>query len=127
MTKKNLIILTLLISRNAFAQYYKTYDWNENPQIYSLTEDEQKESSVGILKKHIVEYRVGMFSDLTSYETTHTITHVNDERGVDRHNTVYIPMYGVKNLVDIKARTINANGEVTLFDRSQIKEINKLS
>jgi hypothetical protein len=127
MMKKNLILVILLVtSSRVFPQFYKTYDWHANPEIHALTKDEQKESSIGILKKHIVEYRVGIFSDLTSYETTHTITHVNDERGVDRHNTVYIPMYGVKNLVDIKARTINEEGEVTLFDRSQIKEINNV-
>lgn len=126
MIKKSILLIFIIASSNIFAQFYKTYDWESNPKIHTLSETEQQESSVGILKKHIVEYSVGVFSDLKSYETTHTITHVNDERGVDRHNTVYIPMYGVKNLVDIKARTINADGEITLFDREQIKEVNNV-
>lgn len=126
MIKKSLLLILIIASNTTFAQFYKTYDWEENPKLHTLTESELKESSVGILKKHIVEYRLSVFSELKSFETTHTITHVNDERGVDRHNTVYIPMYGVKNLVDIKARTINSNGEITLFDREQIKEINNV-
>jgi hypothetical protein len=79
------------------------------------------------LEKHIVEYKNSLFAqELISFETTHKITRVNDEKGIGRHNTVYIPMYGVKKVVDIKARTINSNGEITLLNKDNIKEINNV-
>ena len=126
MIKKS-ILLFLLVTTSAYAQYYKTYDWEATPSLHDITEEEAEQSSVGILKKHIVEYSKGMFGQsLKSFETTHTITRVNDERGIDRHNTVYIPMYGVKNIVDIKARTINPEGKITFLDKDHIKEVNNV-
>jgi len=124
---KRLTFILLIASTNCFAQYYKTYDWNESPKLHELTENELKESSVGVLEKYIVEYKKGLFSDnLTSFETTHTITRVNNDKGIGRHNTVYIPMYGVKKMIDIKARTINAEGIVTLLNKDDIKEVNNV-
>ncbi|RKE95183.1 DUF3857 domain-containing protein [Ichthyenterobacterium magnum] len=123
MIKKALILL-LLATTNSFAQYYKTYNWSQDPKLHELTKKEQDESSIVILKKHIVEYSKGQFSaEPRRFETEHTIARVNDDKGISQHNTVYIPMYSVKNVVDIKARTINANGKITLLNKDNIKEV----
>ena len=127
MIKRLIFILLIATTTNSFAQYFKTYDWNNNPKLHELSSKEQKESSIGILEKYIVEYKNSLFAqELISFETTHTITRVNDEKGIGRHNTVYIPMYGVKKVVDIKARTINSKGEITLLNKDNIKEINNV-
>ena len=124
---KRLTIILLIATTSSFAQHYKTYDWKENPKLHELSSAELKESSIGILEKYIVEYKKGMFSqDLISYETTHSITRVNNEKGISKHNTVYIPMYEVKNVIDIKARTINSDGKITLLNKDNIKEINNV-
>jgi len=121
---KRILFILLIATTNCFAQYYKTYDWSENPKLHELTENDLKEASVAILEKYIVEYKKGLFSQgLTSFETTHTITRVNNDKGIGRHNTVYIPMYEVKKVIDIKARTINAEGKVTLLNKDNIKEV----
>lgn len=126
MIKKTLFTL-LLISTNCFSQYYKSYDWDEKPQLHGITSDEENEHSVGILKKNIVEYTSSTFgTDLKLYETFHNIIRVNDEKGIGQHNRVYIPMYEVLDVVDIKARTINSTGRITLLDKSNIKEINNV-
>ncbi|GFZ85677.1 hypothetical protein GCM10011531_16230 [Aquaticitalea lipolytica] len=123
MTKQILFVL-LIASTNCFSQYYKSYDWSEKPKLHTITADEQKEHSIGILKKNIVEYTTAaLTSDLKAYETFHTITRVNDEKGIGQHNTVYIPMYDVKNVIDIKARTINSKGKITLLNKDNIKEV----
>jgi len=124
MMKKSILIALLLISANSFAQFHKTYDWNETPIVHELSEEEKKESSVGILKKHVVEYAKSMFGNqLKVFETDHTITRVNDDQGISRHNTVYIPMYEVRSVLDIKARTINSEGKVTVLNKDNIKEV----
>lgn len=126
MIKKTLFVL-LFISTNCFAQYYKTYDWSNEPKMHSISSNEDNEHSIGILKKYIVEYTSdSLTSDLQQYETTHTITRVNDEKGIGQHNRVYIPMYSVKNLIDVKARTINSKGKVTLLNKDNIKEVNNV-
>lgn len=124
---KNTLFVLLFVSTNCFSQYYKSYDWSEKPKMHSITTQEEKEHSIGILKKSIVEYTSSdQASDLIQYETTHTITRVNDEKGIGQHNRVYIPMHDVKNLIDVKARTINLNGKVTLLNKDNIKEINNV-
>ncbi len=124
---KNTLILLLFVSTNCFSQFYKSYDWSEKPKMHSITTDEQNEHSIGILKKNIVEYSTSTFSsDLLAYETFHTITRVNDEKGIGQHNRVYIPMYDVKNVIDIKARTINSKGKITLLNKDNIKEVNNV-
>lgn len=124
---KKIAFVLLIGTTNCFAQFYKTYDWKESPKLHTLTSKEQKESSVGILEKYIVEYKNSLFTqELISFETKHTITRVNDDKGISRHNTVYIPMYGVHKVIDIKARTIHPNGKITLLNKDNIKEINNV-
>ena len=60
---KNILIIFLLATTTSFAQYFKTYDWNESPTLHTLSEEENKESSVGILKKIIVEYKPSAFGN----------------------------------------------------------------
>lgn len=117
-------LLFVLCTSQTFAQYYKDYDWKKKPKLHTISDKEAKTSSVGILEKHIVEYEDDVNSDnLKKFETVHTITRVNDDKGIQTHNTVYIPMYDVKQILDIKARTINPKGKITLLDKNNIKEV----
>jgi len=127
MIKKIVFIALLITTTTGFSQHYKTYNWEKKPKLHKLTEDDKKESSVAILKKVIVEY----YSEDNStepklYETKHTIVHVNDDKGIAQHNTVYIPMYDVKRLVDVKARTISPKGKVVLLNQDNIKEVSNV-
>ena len=92
--KINFIIGFLFLVTSCFAQFHKAYNWNETPIIHELSNKEKRASSVGILKKHVVEYAKSMFGDqMKIYETEHRIIRVNDDKGIARHNTVYIPMF----------------------------------
>jgi len=123
---KSLLIAFLLASSYCFSQQYLNYNWAEKPQLHNFSSDELKASSIGVLKKHIVQFIPSIMSDPKLYETEHTITRVNDDKGIAGSNTVYIPMNGVKSVVDIKARTINSKGQVTLLDHNNIKEVNNV-
>ncbi|MEM6717799.1 MAG: hypothetical protein AAF611_00645 [Bacteroidota bacterium] len=119
-----IIIFLCLCSTQAFSQYYKTYDWAKKPKLHKLSDKEANESSIAILEKYVVEYAVpSVGNDVQKFETTHTIARVHDEKGIKTHNTVYISMYDVINIVDIKARTISPDGKVTLLNKDNIKEV----
>ena len=60
---------------------------------------------------------------MSIFETTHTIIRVNDDKGINMHNQVYIPMRRVKKLKSIKARTIAKDGKITNLDENNIKQI----
>lgn len=124
MLKTTYLLLLLVVSTHSFAQFHTTYNWVETPKLHPLSAEDANVSSVGILKKHIVEYVYNTETpDPIRYETEHTIVRVNDDKGIARHNTVYIPMYEVNNVVKIKARTINAQGKVTILNQDNIKEV----
>jgi len=122
---KKLFILTFIFATTtSFSQFYKTYDWKENPQLHQLTANENKESSIAILKKNIIEFKQSKITRLISvYKTIHNIIRVNDDKGIAMHNQVYIPMYNVKKLRGIKARTISKDGKITNLDENNIKKI----
>ena len=120
---KTILIALLIVTANCFSQHYKNYNWTEKPQLHKLSGEDLKASAVGILKKHIIEYIPSIMNDPKCFETEHTITRVNDDKGIGRNNTVYIPMNGVKQVVDIKARTINSKGQITLLNQDNIKEV----
>lgn len=124
MTKHLFFTLFLISSINSFAQFYTTYNWESHPKRHELSINDESLSSVGILKKYIVEYIAqGPNSAPLRYETEHSIIRVNDDKGIAQHNTVYIPMYEVKQVVNIKARTISPSGKVTLLNKDNIKEV----
>jgi Domain of Unknown Function with PDB structure (DUF3857) len=124
MIKNIIFTLLILATTSSYAQYYKTYNWKDNPKLHNITEVEVKASSVGVFEKNIVEYFNSTFSqELYSLETKHTISRVNDDKGINKHNTVYIPMRDVKKVIDIKARTINSEGKITLLNNDNIKEV----
>ncbi|MFK7749388.1 MAG: hypothetical protein AB8B65_13415 [Kordia sp.] len=119
-----IVILLCLSSTQVFSQFYKEYDWAKKPTLHTLTEKEANESSISIMEKYVVEYMAPSFGkDVKKFETTHTIARVHDEKGIKTHNTVYISMYEVINIVDIKARTISPDGKVTLLNKDNIKEV----
>ena len=104
------------------AQFYQTYDWADKPAKTILTPNEKKESSVGIMESVITEFIEGP-EYLQQFETHHTLVHVNNEDGIQRHNRVYISMYGVMDIVSIKARTVTKSGKITLLNKDNIKEV----
>lgn len=122
---KQLFIFAFLLSATtAFSQYYTTYDWEASPQLHTLNSFEDSESSVGVLKRKVVEYyQSELTNKINIYETTHSITRVNDEVGIQRHNQVYIPMRSGSKLKGIKARTIAKDGSITNLDENNIKQI----
>ncbi|MEM6687471.1 MAG: hypothetical protein AAF617_16955 [Bacteroidota bacterium] len=119
-----ILILLCLCTSQAFSQFYTKYDWKKKPKLHELSEKEANESSIAILEKYMVEYVVPeVGNEIQKFETTHTIARVHDEKGIKTHNTVYISMYDVINIVDIKARTISPDGKVTLLNKDNIKEV----
>ncbi|WP_456441586.1 hypothetical protein [Psychroserpens sp.] len=127
MIKKIAFIALLIITTSGFSQHHLTYDWEKKPKLHKLSDNEKQESSIAILKKVILEFDSEENStEPKLYETKHTIIHVNDDLGIAQHNTVYIPMYDVKRLIDVKARTISPTGKVILLNKDNIKDVSNV-
>ena len=121
-------LLFLLAVKPVFSQDYPRakYNWDKNRKsIYQPTEEELKDPAVVVLDARYDDYaespNPARWFEL--YITRHKIVHVNDDKGIDRYNKVYIPMEKKDELVTIKARTIDRNGKVTEVNEGSIKDI----
>jgi hypothetical protein len=123
MIKKILVILFFLSNLTATAQLYKSHDWDKAPVFNDLDKEDTKLASVAIKEKHLIQYHKPVLGELALYDTKHSIILVNTEKGIQKHNRVYIPMYGVQKVIDIKARVLHKDGKIINLNKNNIKEL----
>lgn len=120
---KKILLLLLFINVSVSAQLYKSHDWDETPIFHKLSEEDKKLSSVAIKEKHLIQYHQPLIGPLALYDTHHRIVRVNNDKGIKRHNRVYIPMRSVEKIIDIKARVIFPDGRIINLNKKNIKEL----
>ena len=121
---KNIVFIFILFLNcfNSHAQYYKEYNWNEKPTYENRLNNNQ--SSIGIFDKNIVEFLSGKFSNsVIKYETHHYKIKVFDSNSVIKFSNIIIPMNEVINLIDIKVRVVDEEGNLIEFDNKSISEL----
>lgn len=124
-TLKITFLLSILFSQTLTAQLYKHHDWDKNPTFFELSAEDAKLSSIALKEKNLIQY---YFKSLVGnkvklYQTTHSIIRVNNEKGINRHNKVYIPTRNVVKVIDIKARVITKDGKIKILNKNNIKEL----
>jgi hypothetical protein len=103
---------------------YLEYDkWETSPSIHKLLDPPALEyPAVVILHNRVIELSMQGGQAIT-FDSEHKIVHVNNDAGIERFNKVYIPLYGGRELVSIKVRSIDKDGKVTTFNSSNLKEL----
>lgn len=96
--------------------------WVEKPVLHKLDSKLNDESAVIILDKRRVEY-IDEKDDLVVYKTLHKIIHINDDKGIESFNRVYLPVSNNSDIVDIRARTILPNGKIIEVSKNNIKDL----
>ena len=123
---KNIVFIIILFTYtiSSYSQYYEDYSWEEEANTVDIEATHMNESSVRVFEKTIVEFISGKFSNtILKYETHHYQTKVLNDKGVSKHSNIIIPMNEVINLIDIKVRIIDENGELSEFDNNTISEL----
>ncbi len=106
----------------AKAEGFVKYTWEENRKRIALDQEESALAEYILKDDHINQY--GFEKDnLILLNTVHRIVLVNNAEAIQKNNKIYIPMYDVLELTDIRARTIKKDGSVVLFDNANIKEM----
>lgn len=119
----------LLISFVAFSQDETLYDnnmdmfvWQEKAKLHEISTENEKESAVIILDEQ--KY---VFDNIkTVKKVVHKIIRVNNDKGVELNNKVYIPIKDESSLKNLKVRCISKKGEETLFDKDNLKRFENL-
>lgn len=124
MIRNFLMVAVLLIVYTAtFAgNVIEKYEWEKDRARYKLSEKEEAYAEY-ILKHHVQFDYVLEDNQFVMYSTIHRIVRVNNSEAIQRHNRIYISMRGVIELTELRARSINKDGKVVNFDKTNLKEI----
>lgn len=118
---KHLLLVILTVSAT-LAHAVKSYNWETEPFNIALTEEELKESSIFLRDiNKIIYYFDTKSGNLKQREIRHYTIKVNNIKGIEDNNEVYIPMRNSE-LIEAKARVIKQNGTVVNLNKSNIRE-----
>lgn len=119
------LILVLLSGQYLFGQApdIEKESWSGKPKITALDTKYDKESAVIIYDNRRVEFADQAKDELGEYYTIHKIIHINDDRGIEDFNKIYLGISENSDIVDIKARTLLPGGKIIELDKSNIKDL----
>lgn len=106
---------------NAQETPYK-FQWQVKPTIYSIDKQFENAAAVYIMDERINEYIIekdGFFL----YRTIHRIVHINNDKGIESFNKIYLPFNEGIEMVDVKARTILPGGKIVELNKNNIKDL----
>lgn len=122
--KKQLLSAIIILSsfHNLYSQGIEKETWAEKPAIHNVDAKYGKESAVVIFDKRKIEY-IDEKQDVAEYYTLHKIIHINDDKGIESFNKIYLGVSETSDLTDVKARTITPDGKIIEFNKSNIKDL----
>jgi hypothetical protein len=117
-----IIIFVFSASSVSQTRIYQEEEWSTQPTIHKWELSNGNEFPAYFVKKDrflelVVDAQPKMF------DSEHVIIHVNNDAGIEKYNKVYLPLYGNRELVSLKVRSISPDNKVTEFNQSNLKEL----
>ena len=97
--------------------------WTEKPTLHTIEGKYAKESAIVLFDKRMIEFTDDAKKEVFEYYTTHRIVHINDDRGIEEFNKIYLGVSENADLVDVRARTILPSGKIIELNKNNIKDI----
>ena len=101
---------------------YNKFQWQATPTLHKIDEAFLTEAAVIVLENKMMEYVVEK-DGFYAYKTMHRIVHINNDKGIEYFNKIYLPFDEGLQMTDVRARTILPNGKIMQFDQSNIKDL----
>lgn len=101
---------------------YNKFQWQATPTLHKIDEAFLTEAAVIVLENKMMEYVVEK-DGFYAYKTMHRIVHINNDKGIEYFNKIYLPFDEGLQMTDVRARTILPNGKIIQFDQSNIKDL----
>jgi hypothetical protein len=124
---KHLVLIVAITAFGNMAQsqtidYSLATHWYDKPEKHKINPAFDSSTAVGILDERNIDYRVEG-KEITLYTTYHRIVRINEDKGIEMFNKIYVPLAPNSIISELKARTILSNGQVHDLPESKIKEI----
>ncbi len=117
------LVMGLLSFQQLYSQKIERETWADKPVIHTIDSKFSKENAVILYDNRRIEFTDEGRDELVEYYTLHRIIHVNDDRGIENFNKIYLGFSETSNVVDVKARTILPNGKIIELDKNNIKDL----
>ena len=121
---RSLFLLTALLAAfTGFTQAtYNKFQWSPVPALHTIDKKYEQSSAIFIADDRTNEYIIEK-DGFYFYRTLHRIVHLNNDKGIEAFNKIYLPFEERVEIVDVKARTILPGGQVMELDRKNIKDL----
>ena len=100
---------------------HKNYDWKESPVLSNYSTNDTNVSLVYLKNFESHEF-LDTDEGLVEYVLIHKRIKVFTDRGIERYNKLYLPVFEDRDFLIEKARVINSKGEVIVLRKEDIKE-----
>lgn len=114
-------ILFLLASTINGQAVYNQFRWEDAPVLHTIDKEYANEAAVYVIDERINEYCIEK-SGFFMYRTMHKIVHINNDKGIESFNRIYLPFDEGVEMMDVKARTILPGGKIIEMDKNNIKD-----
>jgi len=117
-----LLSVFIVVTATAESQGIVKETWDEKPTLHYIENNLMNESAVIILDSRRVEY-IDENNEVVMYKTLHKIIRINDDKGIETFNRIYLPVTDNSDIIDIKARTILPGGKLIEISKKNIKDL----
>src|ERR1700704_405881 len=116
--KKNILLLsavaslfTLSTSGQADGLYAEQEPWSESPVLHNLPANFKDQSAVFLMDSRTFHYKFEG-KNLMQFNYVYRLIKVEDDKGIEMFNKIYLQMNRNAEIYDIKARVITSAGKV---------------
>lgn len=115
------VVFTLNSKAQPDSLYTDIKPWAEAPVLHKLPAVFQGQSAVFLLDSRTFRYQfVG--KNLVQFNYQYRLIKVEDDKGIEMFNKIYLPVYRNAEIYDIKARVITSTGKVINVPAGKIKD-----
>ena len=115
-------VLFLFISANSFSQSSYS-NWQERPVAHIVKPLYEKESAVILEDQRVHEYAKDEKNELKINIYNRRVIKLNDDKGVEMYNKIFVYIPNNAEVVEIKARTLQPNGTVVNLSSDKIFDV----
>lgn len=116
------IVFAFSFSAKAQTNSY-TLNWEDKPSMHLVHNKFADKSAVVLLDSRLHEFKDDAKLGVLINVTDHKLIKINDEKGVEIYNKVYIPVIAGAEVISIKARTILPGGKIIDLPQAKILDV----
>ena len=104
-------LCTLAVNAQVDGLYKELQPWSEVPVLHKMPEAYKSQSAVFLMDSRTFHYKFEG-KNLLQFNYVYRLIKVEDDKGIEMFNKIYLPMFRNSEIYDIKARVITSTGKV---------------